>query len=203
MSYINDTTKEQKQYSELQAEYPNSSIPKNGIAVIGGLWFFINVAQPPEYNIHTEKAVEIEPAKVGDIYSQTWEIQSLTQEEIDSNIELVKDDKYIEVDDYAKAQIEIGYGNPKEGYFRDPQKWLYEMQRLTKRLTNALTQEKAIPAQYINQSIAFDVLVNYEYNTMIQSDDAYALIEAAITADEVLAIDISTVVPWPTWTPPV
>ena len=81
--YQNKTTKEIKTYRELRKANPNVSLPRAGTTpLLGGSQILISPAPQPEHDEMTQGVREIDPVD----YAQTWEVYTLTQEEIDANI---------------------------------------------------------------------------------------------------------------------
>lgn len=83
--YINDTTQEQKTHYQLRQDNPDSSLPKSGTEIIqlDDDWYLVHTTPQPEYDLNTQRVVELAPVKTEDIYYQVWEVQALSQQEID------------------------------------------------------------------------------------------------------------------------
>ena len=105
MSYINRGTNVVVEYSELQAIYPNSSIPADGVSEILE-YSYVFGSTIPTYDINTEKLTELTPVKAGDDkYYRTYQVVALSQPEIDTLLATNIENAQNSVDSSCRAFI--------------------------------------------------------------------------------------------------
>jgi len=117
--YINDTTKEQRTWKQLQTALPNLSLPPDKTPVIGTEWFYISKVTPPVFNEYTDKQVEVEPTKVGEIYSQTYTVYPLVGSEASKAFDRFLLTKISDIKQAARLERDAGFtssalGTPHE-----------------------------------------------------------------------------------------
>ena len=101
MNYIHNTTKEQKTHRQLKIDSPTVSIAQDGTEIIMNVWYLIHTDEKPVYDAYTEKVVEVEPVFTT-VYTQTWSIVALTQQELDDNLAAAKvSQEYLIVEDHV------------------------------------------------------------------------------------------------------
>lgn len=194
--YINDVSKEQKTYSEVKEEYPNSSLPPDGVEVIGGVWFLVHKSSTPAYDAYTETVALVEPTKQLGVYYDVWQISPLDQVAIDSNIETAKVYKYSEIALYSDSLIDDANTNPYVG-----------------KVTSANTNKHRVSSRVNHSSNGKpksdldkdrdDVLADYTDSVMDSDDSARDVVEALSDAQAIYDIDVSIVVTWPAWSAPI
>lgn len=197
--YINDTTQEQKSYQALQADNRGVSLAAYSTNVILLEWYYITPSPVPAFDVYTQKAIEISPVKVGDVYNQTWSVVSLTQQEIDDNIQQAKDDKYTESFLYAETLIDAANETPYIGFTTSAKKNKHRVLTRINRATTDLPKSKKTSLDKDRD----DVLADYTDLVMDSDDLVRDAVEAMSDAQLIYAVDVSTVVTWPVWASPV
>lgn len=86
MNYQNMTDQTIKNYYTIKKENPNVSLPKDGVELMMDLWHVITTTPKPIYDIYTQTLEEIAPID----YVQTWQINEMTQPELDAEIDKLK-----------------------------------------------------------------------------------------------------------------
>jgi len=75
--YINDTTKEIKSFSQLKADNPSISFPRNKQPVLLDIWFFINKTPKPVASNALNQVVKDTPVKENGVYVETYKEVSM------------------------------------------------------------------------------------------------------------------------------
>ena len=99
MKYQNMHTQEIKTYRQVKALSLNISYPKDGTEMLGEDWKLIVTTPQPTYDVYTEGVIEIAPVN----YLQTWEIYTLTQQELDANLVNAKQTKLLQLSRAVEA----------------------------------------------------------------------------------------------------
>lgn len=193
--YINDTTKIQKTHTEVKEEYPNSSLPPDGVEVIGGLWFLIHKVSTPAYDVYTEAVALVEPTKQSGVYYDVWQISPLDQVAIDSNIETAKEYKYSEIALYSDSLIDDANTNPYVGKVTSATS---NKHRVSTRINKSTNGTPKVPIDADRD----DALADYTDSVMDADDLARDVVEALSDAQAIYDTDITTIIGWPQWFAP-
>jgi len=198
--YIHDTTLEQLEYSELTQLYPNSSTPKNGTEVILEVWYLIHDEPLPPIDRYTQVVVSGPVVKTGELYFQTWLVETLSQEDVDTYIATAIDDKSLECELQVERLMDIAYANPAEGAVEVPRRYKRRMSARITDIANKSAGNATLTPKERQQSIVDQRLSNYERRVYRRSDTAIEELEALPTAVEIYAFDVEGYA-WDTWVP--
>ncbi len=175
MNYINDTTKEQLSYYELQQDNLDKSLAEDRTEIIMDVWWLIHTADKPIYDVYTQKVVEVEPVFTT-IYTQSWDVVLLTQQELDDNLLDAKHDKSVEIVTTQKDMAITFWSSDSTVYTMTKQKIdtntrVSELQALT-----VPTQDET--DELVEYGTYFDVnkLTNSERYTFLSDVDAMTTI---------------------------
>lgn len=202
MNYQNIDTTELLTYSELKANYPLSSIAVDGTEniivivdsgppLIEDSWRMIQPTTRPSYNVYTEYVVEVDPIN----YIQQWEIRNLSVEEVNDNIIRAKNTKYDESQQYADSLVDEANATPYVGSKTTAKK---NKRKLNARINHSSNGK---PKKDIDKD-RDDVLADYSDDVYDAQDSTDDVIEDMDDAEAIYALDIPTVVNWPSWSAP-
>jgi len=202
MRYQNTVTTQLLSYDELRAQYPSVSMPADGAnpiviitdqgpPVVEDEWQMIVSTPKPAYIDQTEGCIEIPPVA----YSQTWSIIPLDQQTIDNNIQAAKDVKYDQSELYAEQLVNEANATPYVGKTTSAIK--------NKRKVNARMNRATNGKPKVDQDKdRDDALADHTDDIADAQDIADDVIEASNDARAIYAMDVTSIVTWPTWTPP-
>lgn len=202
MNYQNTVTNEVLTYTELKARIPLTSLPTDGTDTITIItdpgpppvedeWRMIQSTPRPVYDIYTEGLAELPPVN----YQQVWSVFPLDQQTIDENIASAKVSKYSESDQYAGLRIDEANADPFIGSKTTSNK---NKRKVNARMNHA-TNGKPKSDQDKDRD---DELADYTDSVVDAQDNADDVIEDSNDAQAIYAMDVETIVTWPTWNPP-
>ena len=195
--YINDADNlEQKSHQQLTTDNPGISLPPNGTNIIMGMWFYVHPEPRPDYDGYTEVVSQGTPLKVSNQYHQVWVIDPLSPGIIAVNVQQAKDDRYDDVMLYSDDLISEANANPYQGKVTDPRKNKIKVGNRINKSSNGKPKNDT-------DKDRDDVLADYTDDVMDADDSARDIIEDMDDAAAIYALDISAIVPWPLWNPPV
>ena len=198
--YIHDTTEEQKTYAELQALFPNSSLPTNSTEVIATDWFYVHPINRPAYDPTIEKVEEIAPVKDGAMWLQTWQVVPLTQPEIDALLLEAKDRKYDEIweaSDAPKQDAEATF-LPQRG--QNPQRNNDLLNKKHSKIGNKKFKAQPLSPEGEAFDDQYDEYLDYADSVDDKADLECDVVEAMTNTNDVENYDVNNIV-WPVWTP--
>ena len=196
MNYQNTDTLEVLSYNIIKKNNPSISLPKDGTEILIRIWKVITTTPRPTYNKYIEGLREIAPVA----FQQTWEVYSLTTEEVDANIANAKESKYLAIWNYGNtliSNVENTYSatsrNTKQG-----RKLSNDAQKRTKKIQggDTLTAEEQTDEDW------YDAYTDWEDNINDDADSHCDVVENMTDAQAIYDIDVASLV-WTSWTPPV
>jgi len=194
MNYQNKKSKKVFSYNELRKYNPLKSLPVDGTPIIDGDWILIESTKCPDHDIHTERAEKLEP-KNG---KEVWKIKKLSLPTIGQNLSIANENKKLSLEYKVEELLTTANTNPYVGKVVSP--------NINRHCVHLRIWNRVNDRDYVIEEktlIRDKALARYELTVLEALETACDIVDGMNSAKEIYATEVSDIIEWPLWVPPI